>query len=106
MSTLEIRRENGKIYCPLILGSSGENLNGVPDLRVTPDDRIQLAVSCHLDQISAVLVQRVVVLLRILTCNPLIAAHLIERIQETVFAHTVSSENRGARRVRSSSSAM
>ena len=52
------------------------------DLLVTANHRVQLAVPGHLNQISAVLVQRVIVLLRILACYSLVPAHLIERIEE------------------------
>ena len=83
----------------IVFGSSGEDLDGVTDLSVTSDDRIQLAFPCHLDKVPAVLVQCVVSLLRILAGHPLVSAHLIQGVQEAVLAHSVSPEDLGARRI-------
>ena len=78
----------------IVLRPSGKDLDRVSDLTVTADHRIELAFSCHLYEVSAVLVQRIVVFLRILACHSLVAAHFVERIQEFFLRDAVSFENR------------
>ena len=78
----------------IVLSPSGKDLNRMSDLAVTADHRIELAFSCHLYEVSAVLVQRIVVFLRILACHSLVAAHFVERIQEFFLIDAVSLENR------------
>ncbi len=62
----------------IVLGPAAQNLDGVADLGITSNDRIQLALPGHLHQVAAILVQRVIVLLRILGGHPLVAPHLAQ----------------------------
>ena len=47
----------------IVLGAAGEHLNGAPDLLVTADDGIELALGCGLGEVAGVAFQRIVGLL-------------------------------------------
>ena len=81
----------------IVLGPSGKDLDRMPDFRISANDRIEVAVPRHLEQITAVLVQRIVVFFRILARYSLIAPDFIERVQETVLIHSIFLENRCGR---------
>ena len=68
----------------IILRSSAQNLDGMTNLCVTADDRVQLSLSGHFHQIPAVLVQCVIVLFRVLAGDTLVASDLGQGFQECV----------------------
>ena len=64
--------ENG-----VVLRLPGQNADNVPDFLIPADHRIHLLLSCPLDQVSAVLFQRVVGSLRVVGGDTLIAPHFL-----------------------------
>ena len=62
----------------VILGLAAEDLDGVPDLRVPANDRVQFALPGHFHQIPAIFGQGLVTLLGILAGDPLTAPDLGE----------------------------
>ena len=67
------------------------------DLAVTADYRIQFAVSGHLYQVSAILAQSFVILLRILAGYLLVAPHAVKGLQERILGDIHLLEYSGAR---------
>ena len=61
-------------------------------LGVTSDDRVELAGARHLNKVSAVLGKSLVIVFRILACDPLVASHLCELCEELVLCDTVAHE--------------
>ena len=67
----------------VILRLPGQNADDVPDFLIPSDHRIHLLLSCPLDQISAVLFQRVVGSLRVVGGDTLIAPDFLQGFQDT-----------------------
>ena len=63
------------------------------DLRISADNRIKLAFSCHLYKVSSVLGKSLVIVFRILTCDPLIASYLSKGRQESVSCDAILGED-------------
>ena len=68
----------------VVLRPAGEHLDDAPDLGVPADDRVQVAVPGLLGQVDAVLLQRLIGLLRVLAGDPGAAADLAERLEQRV----------------------
>ncbi len=68
----------------VVLGLAREDADDAPDLLVAADHRIELAVARQLDQVAAVLLERLVGRLGIGARHALVAAHLLKRLQEPV----------------------
>ena len=76
----------------VVLRLPGQNADDVPDFLVTADHRIHLLLSCPLDQIGAVLFQRVVGSLRVIGGDTLIAPDFLQGFQNTLPRNLVSLE--------------
>ena len=62
----------------IVLGPPGQHLHRPTDLLVPADDGVDPAQAGHLDQVAAVLLQRLVLLLGVLVGHPLAAADVLE----------------------------
>ena len=76
----------------VVLRLPGQNADDVPDFLVTADHRIHLLLSCPLDQIGAVLFQRVVGSLRVVGGDTLIAPDFLQGLQNTLLCNLISLE--------------
>ena len=79
--------ENG-----VVLRLPGQNADNVPDFLIPADHRIHLLLSCPLDQVSAVLFQRVVGSLRVIGGDTLIAPDFLQGLQNTLLCNLVGLE--------------
>ena len=79
--------ENG-----VVLRLPGQNADDVPDFLIPADHRVHLLLSCPLDQIGAVLFQRVVGSLRVVGGDTLIAPDFLQGLQDTFPRNPVSLE--------------
>ena len=77
----------------IVLRAPGEHLHGPADLFVAADDRIDLALPGHLDQIAAVALQGLVFVLRVLIGDALAAANVFERVEDRVVIDAVGGED-------------
>ena len=59
----------------VVLSPSGKDLYGMSDFCISSDHRVKLSFPCHFHQVTAVLVKSIIIVLRILTCNPLISSY-------------------------------
>ena len=66
----------------VVLGPPAQDLDDPADLRVAADDRVHLALPGQLDQVAAVLLQRLVLVLGVLVGHPLAAADLLQRLED------------------------
>ena len=80
----------------VVLGLAAEDLDGVADLPVPADDRVQLPLPGHLHQIPAVLRQGLVALLRVLAGDPLAAPDPGEGLKDLLIVDPVLAEDPGA----------
>src|SRR4029077_2375193 len=71
--------ENGVVLRP-----SRKDLNDTADLLVTADDRVELAFPGELGQVTSVLLEGLVLGLRVLVRDALVAAHLAQSLEERV----------------------
>ena len=76
----------------VVLRLPGQNADDVPDFLVTADHRIHLLLSCPLDQVSAVLFQRVVGSLRVVGGDTLIAPDFLQSLQNTLLCNLIGLE--------------
>ena len=67
------------------------------DLRISSDDRIELAVSGHVNKISSVLGKRFIVVFRILAGHPLIASDTVECLKKFLSGDAVPVKYPGTR---------
>ena len=79
--------ENG-----VVLRLPGQNADNVPDFLIPADHRIHLLLSCPLDQIGAVLFQRVVGSLRVVGGDTLIAPDFLQSLQNTLLCNLIGLE--------------
>ena len=79
--------ENG-----VVLRLPGQNADNVPDFLIPADHRIHLLLSCPLDQIGAVLFQRVVGSLRVIGGDTLIAPDFLQSLQNTLLCNLIGLE--------------
>ena len=79
--------ENG-----VVLRLPGQDTNNIPDFLIPSDHRVHLLLSCPLDQIGAVLFQRVVGSLRVIGGDTLIAADFPQCFQRLAFLNLISLE--------------
>ena len=79
--------ENG-----VVLRLPGQNADNVPDFLIPADHRIHLLLSCPLDQIGAVLFQRVVGSLRVVGGDTLIASDFLQSLQNTLLCNLIGLE--------------
>ena len=63
----------------VVLGPAGEHLDHAADLGVAADDRVHLALAGQLDQVAAVPLERLVLVVGVLVGHRLAAADLLER---------------------------
>ena len=73
----------------VVLGLAGEDLDRAPDLLVAADDRIELAAARRLDEVAAVLLERLVGCLGSRAGHALTAAHLRQRLEEALARRAV-----------------
>ena len=73
----------------VVLGLAGEDLDRAPDLLVPPDDRIELSAARLLDEVAAILLERLVGCLGCRAGHALAAAHLRQRLQEALARRAV-----------------
>ena len=66
----------------VVLGPPAEDLDDPADLRVAADDRVHLALAGQLDEVAAVALQRLVLVLGVLVGHPLAAADLLQRLED------------------------
>ena len=76
----------------VILRLPGQNADDVPDFLIPADHRIHLLLSCPLDQIGAVLFQRVVGSLRVVGGDTLIAPDFLQSLQNTLLCNLIGLE--------------
>ena len=76
----------------VVLRLPGQNADNVPDFLIPADHRIHLLLSCPLDQIGAVLFQRVVGSLRVVGGDTLIAPDFLQSLQNTLLCNLISLE--------------
>ena len=77
----------------VVFGLPVQNLDGMPDLRVPADHRVQLALPGHLHQVAAVLGQGFIALLGILAGDPLAAPDLGEGLENLLPVDAVLPED-------------
>ena len=77
----------------VILGTSGEDLDGSSDLLVTADDRIQFALRGGFCEVSTVLLQRLVRHLRVARCDLVVPSDSHDRVLELCNSGTSIAEN-------------
>src|SRR5438034_239892 len=63
-----------------------------PDLFVAPDDGVELALAGVLGEVAPVLLERLVLLFRVLAGDAMTAAHLLERAEDRVVADAETAE--------------
>ena len=68
----------------LFLVRRREDLDDPADLRVAADDRVHLALPGELDEVAAVLLQGLVLVLGVLVGHPLAAPDLLERLEDVL----------------------
>ena len=66
----------------VVLGPPAEDLDDPADLRIPADDRVHLPLAGQLDEVAAVALQRLVLVLGVLVGHPLAAADLLERLED------------------------
>ena len=71
----------------VVLGAAGKHLQGPAHLLVATDDRVQLALAGQLGEIARVLGQRLVALFSVRIGDPLTAADLGQRLENSVAVH-------------------
>ena len=76
----------------VVLGPAAEDLDDPADLRVAADHRVHLALAGQLDQVAAVLLERLVLVLGVLIGHPLAAADLLERLEDVLLGHPERAE--------------
>ena len=76
----------------VILRLPGQNADDVPDFLIPADHRVHLLLSCPLDQIGAVLFQRVVGSLRVVGGDTLIAPDFLQGLQDTLLRNLIGLE--------------
>ena len=64
----------------------------MPDLRISSDDRIQLAVARHVNKVSSVLGKSFIVVLRILAGNSLIASDTVKCLEKFLSCYAIPVE--------------
>ena len=79
--------ENG-----VVLRLPGQDTNNIPDFLIPSDHRVHLLLSCPLDQIGAVLFQRVVGSLRVIGGDTLIAPDFLQSLQNTLLCNLIGLE--------------
>ena len=79
--------ENG-----VVLRLPGQDTNNIPDFLIPSDHRVHLLLSCPLDQIGAVLFQRVVGSLRVVGGDTLIAPDFLQSLQNTLLCNLIGLE--------------
>ena len=77
----------------IVLGSPGQDLHGPADFLVAADDRIKLALTGSLDQITSIALQCLIFLLGILIGHALPAANIFQGTENCVVGHAVGREN-------------
>ena len=71
----------------IILCPPGEDLDHTPDLIITTDNRVQLALAGNIGQVSGIFLQSLILPLRVLVRDPLAASDINKRLQEQVLIH-------------------
>ena len=77
----------------IVLGPPVEDLHAPPDLLVPPDHRIELALAGHLQQVDAVPLQGLVLLLRVLVGDLRAAADVLQRVLDLVRGDRIELEH-------------
>ncbi len=68
----------------IVFGAAGQDLHGAADFLVAADDRVDLSLPGHLDQIAAVALQGLVFVFGILVGHALAAANFLQRGEDRV----------------------
>ena len=71
----------------VVLGPAAEHLDHPADLGIAADHRVHLAPPGQLDQVAAVLLERLVLVLGVLIGHLLAAADLLERLEHRLLGH-------------------
>ena len=66
----------------VVLGPAAEHLDHAADLGVAADDRVHLALAGQLDQVAAVPLERLVLVVGVLVGHRLAAADLLQRLED------------------------
>ena len=66
----------------VVLGPPAEDLHHPADLGIAADHRVHLALAGQLDQVAAIALQGLVLVLGVLVGDPLAAADLLERLED------------------------
>ena len=70
----------------VVLGAAAQDLHDAADLGIAADDRVHLAVPRQLDQVAAVALERLVLVLGALVGDALAAAHFLQCLQNLLLA--------------------
>ena len=73
----------------IVFGAARQNLHHAPDLLVTPDHRIELALASQIRQVARIALERLIFFLRIRVCDLLRAADGNQDLQDRVLGETV-----------------
>ncbi len=76
----------------VVLGPPAQDLDDATDLRIAADDRVDLSLTRQLDQVAAVALQRLVLVLGVLIGHPLAAADLLQRLEHLLFGDPQGAE--------------
>ena len=77
----------------VVLCLTGEDTDHIPDLLITPDDRIQLLLSCPLHQVLTIFVQCVISRFRIVAGHSLISSDRRKSLEESLPADAKLTED-------------
>ena len=84
----------------VVLGAAGEDLDDAADLVVAADDRVELALAGELGQVAAVLLEGLVPVLGVRVVHALVAADVLERLEQGVAGGARALQGLGGRGLR------
>ncbi len=82
----------------VVLGAAGEDLDDAADLLVAADHRVELALARELCQVAAVLLEGLVAVLGVRVVHALVAADVLQRLEERVAGGARALQRLGGRR--------
>ena len=77
----------------IVLRAPTQHLHRTANFLIPADHRVDLSLPCHLHQITAIFLQRLILGLRVLIRHALPAANIFKGFQNRVMAHTIHAEN-------------
>ncbi len=77
----------------IVLGAAGKDLHGAADFLVAADDRVDLSLPGHLDEVAAIALQGLVFVFGVLVGHALAAADFLEGGQDRVVIHAADGKD-------------